>query len=170
MGLDMYLFRKNPKYDTFGEALKADDYGKSEDDCPLQELMYWRKAFDMHRWFEENCERLLFDEKDPLSQYYPVSKAILVELHDYAEKIIGGGVYVYREGEGKRERINLNPEIYRQQLDEFDVNFEKDVVEARLDSSIADGELWHLFYTFDRLEEILPTVGDDETLYYYPSY
>lgn len=63
MGLDMYLYRKKRRndYDTNEDYKTADDV----------ELIYWRKANHIHRWFtqgveEDNCTPIPVAEKDIL--------------------------------------------------------------------------------------------------------
>ena len=63
MGLDMYLFESEKKNATF------DDWEESE------ELIYWRKANAIHRWFVVNVQ----DYKDDC-EIYPVSKEKLEKL------------------------------------------------------------------------------------------
>lgn len=63
MGLDMYLFESEKENATF------DDWEDSK------ELIYWRKANAIHRWFVINVQ----DYKDDC-EIYPVSKEKLEEL------------------------------------------------------------------------------------------
>lgn len=63
MGLDMYLFESEKENATF------DDWAESE------ELIYWRKANAIHRWFVINVQ----DYKDDC-EIYSVSKEKLEEL------------------------------------------------------------------------------------------
>lgn len=63
MGLDMYLFESEKENATFN------DWANSE------ELIYWRKANAIHRWFVINVQ----DYKDDC-EIYPVSKEKLKEL------------------------------------------------------------------------------------------
>lgn len=63
MGLDMYLFESEKENATF------DDWKYSE------ELIYWRKANAIHRWFVVNVQ----DYKDDC-EIYPVSKEKLEKL------------------------------------------------------------------------------------------
>jgi hypothetical protein len=63
MGLDMYLYRKKRRSDY----ATNEDYKQAND----VQLMYWRKANQIHSWFtqgaeEDNCTPIPVTEKDIL--------------------------------------------------------------------------------------------------------
>jgi len=69
MGLDMYLFSTKKNNKSFEKVVFNNNW---ED---FNELVYWRKANHIHKWFVENVQ----DEIDDCG-YYEVSKLQLINL------------------------------------------------------------------------------------------
>lgn len=107
MGLDMYLTRKHyvgNKHRKPEQRLKL-RFPKSEDGVFLpikkdaiktenisyieEEVMYWRKANHIHKWFVDNCQDGI-DE----CQYTYVPRAKLEQLLDLCERVIQGSKLV----------------------------------------------------------------------------
>lgn len=95
MGLDQYLTRKiyiGAKFDhnkiTGNISLKQDGKPISVDlkkvSYIIEEVGYWRKANQIHKWFVDNVQRGVDDR----GEYY-VSKENLKTLHDLCADIIG---------------------------------------------------------------------------------
>ena len=74
MGLDMYLIRKRK---NIKEAIENYDW------YPDDEIAYWRKANQIHKWFVDNIQ----DGNDDCG-YYEVKKEDLQELVDICNRII----------------------------------------------------------------------------------
>lgn len=93
MGLDMYLMGKlycsnysNPKIFESVKKLLPNLIGKKEDDGFIEiekEIIYWRKANQIHNWFVRNAQ----DGKDDCGTYYIV-KEQLEELLNICETIL----------------------------------------------------------------------------------
>jgi hypothetical protein len=90
MGLDMYLTKKThfyeePKSDVnFGELFGAPHIQTSRISCIEEDVCYWRKSNQIHRWFVENCQDGVDDCK-PHSVYIENIKSLLdviVEILD----------------------------------------------------------------------------------------
>lgn len=95
MGLDMYLYRIAGGTKDIAEAIELEnafwktaqyDAGRNEfinDGCErgLDEIAYWRKANQVHKWFMDNCGA---DNCD----YYPVTRSQLSELLTACEYVI----------------------------------------------------------------------------------
>lgn len=178
MGLDMYIYRLNKEGDI-SELLKGEGWWKDVEN--YEELFYWRKFYELDRWLRGEGERIEILNDDPVWKWYVyrITKPTLEALKTLLEQIIDMGVYVYRDGENPRERIKLNHETYRQQLDDADVNWERDeiepIYESRMggldaDCGYSDWYWLHLWNTYDELKEKLPTITDNDVLIYYPSF
>lgn len=80
MGLDMYIHKKNKRNKKeIHQYFEDIDYSKWQQD----EVAYWRKANQIHRWFVENVQ----DGVDNCD-YYKVSKEQLEELLDLCKEIL----------------------------------------------------------------------------------
>lgn len=77
MGLDMYLIRK--KKDVKKEEEKVKEINWSE----VDEIAYWRKANQVHKWFVENVQ----DGTDDCG-YYKVTQDKLQQLVDICNEIL----------------------------------------------------------------------------------
>lgn len=94
MGLDMYLEKRiyiGAQYDHRKISGKIEIY---EDGKPIkvnfknvstisEDVGYWRKANQIHKWFVDNVQ----DGKDDCGEYY-VSEEQLKELYDLCKKVI----------------------------------------------------------------------------------
>ena len=72
MGLDMMLFRRHPR-DTSAQPVAYD----------VEELVYWGKANQVHRWFVKHCQ----NDRDDCKPY-PVSRAQLEDLLTSVKAVI----------------------------------------------------------------------------------
>lgn len=118
MGLDMYLFER-----------KTD-----------AELMYWRKANQIRRWFVEHLND--FDPSDNLGEY-DVSREVLQDLIDDIDYVL------------EDESIERAEEVMPTGSGFFFGNTEYD--EYYFDS---------LRYTRERIQEILDTTSEEDEIYY----
>lgn len=103
MGLDMYLSKKtyvkvwghNKKNNVvsvkFG-GKKRTDIKPERISYVVEEVMYWRKANHIHKWFVENCQKGV----DDCGEYY-VSTEQLTELATLCESVVSKVVV---EGQG----------------------------------------------------------------------
>jgi hypothetical protein len=102
MGLDMYLFKKT--YVKNWEHKGDDNYyipefrKKNGDETFIrpervtyivEEVMYWRKANQIHKWFVDNVQ----DEDDNCGEYY-VSRNQLAELRDLCKQVLESTVLI----------------------------------------------------------------------------
>ena len=118
MGLDMYLFER--KTGT--------------------ELMYWRKANQIRRWFVDHLND--FDPSDNLGQY-DVSREVLQDLIDDIDYVL------------EDESIERAEEVMPTGSGFFFGNTEYD--EYYFDS---------LRYTREQIQEILDTTSEEDEIYY----
>lgn len=118
MGLDMYLFER--KTGT--------------------ELMYWRKANQIRRWFVEHLND--FDPSDNLGKY-DVSREVLQDLIDDIDYVL------------EDESIERAEEVMPTGSGFFFGNTEYD--EYYFDS---------LRYTREQIQEILDTTSEEDEIYY----
>lgn len=118
MGLDMYLFER--KTDT--------------------ELMYWRKANQIRRWFVDHLND--FDPSDNLGKY-DVSREVLQDLIDDIDYVL------------EDESIERAEEVMPTSSGFFFGNTEYD--EYYFDK---------LRYTRERIQEILDTTSEEDEIYY----
>lgn len=81
MGLDMYLYEVVWTGDDLKVELSKPSQGKTRG--ALQELAYWRKAWMIHHWFEENCCQTVSD-----TGYSRIYGAKLIELKELCKKVI----------------------------------------------------------------------------------
>lgn len=83
MGLDMFLCKiKKKKGVTLEEILKSKD-------TELEDMIYWRKANQIHNWFVKNVQNGV-DEGD----IYEVSKEQLQELLKVCQKVYKSSILV----------------------------------------------------------------------------
>ena len=118
MGLDMYLFER--KTDT--------------------ELMYWRKANQIRRWFVDHLND--FDPSDNLGEY-DVSREVLQDLIDDIDYVL------------EDESIERAEEVMPTGSGFFFGNTEYD--EYYFDS---------LRHTREQIQEILDTTSEEDEIYY----
>ena len=108
MGLDMYLYKCES---VSGKHLKRTQH-------TFEEVMYWRKAHDLHRWFIDNCgngetgldmyevssEQLgellercfyLFNHRDKIPDSEFSIETIIDVLNQFEDLDITDGWYVY---------------------------------------------------------------------------
>ena len=105
MGLDMYVNIRNKNTQSKLEAYKAweqkysyeefqrlteeqkEEYRNSEPEYDEnmygKELMYWRKANQIHNWFVQNCQNGVDD-----CEQYAITVADLMKLKELCEKIL----------------------------------------------------------------------------------
>lgn len=105
MGLDMYVNIRHKNTQSKLDAYKAweqkysyeefqrlteeqkEEYRNSEpeydNDMYGKELMYWRKANQIHNWFVQNCQNGVDD-----CEYYSITVADLMKLKELCEKIL----------------------------------------------------------------------------------
>jgi len=90
MGLDMYLTAKrsvskyNPEDAKLSELVSAINFGfPGEIEQVTFEVMYWRKANAIHRWFVEKSQNGI----DNCAEYY-VSTEELAELREVCNKVL----------------------------------------------------------------------------------
>ena len=94
MGLDMYLVAKRFVWNDDDELAAAI---KLAVPCPVSDkpkrieydVMYWRKANQIHNWFVQNVQ----EGNDDCGEYY-VSKEQLAELRDLCQKILDTAILV----------------------------------------------------------------------------
>ena len=79
MGLDMFLYgiEYHSEYDEEDEAFGKKSY------YTLTEVIYWRKANQIHNWFVNNVQNGI----DNCAMYY-VSEIDLIELKEICEKVL----------------------------------------------------------------------------------
>ena len=123
MGLDMYLYKKNPIYSSIVAATMVDRYlpwshGLPEEVQkaietiqPLEEVAYWCKANQIHNFFM-NCggEWAEFPGDDPYDEDHncgmkSISRSTLKVLIGLCEDILDGGFTL----DGKPEVIKVEP-------------------------------------------------------------
>lgn len=158
MGLDMYLVRIKK-----GQEF---DYDDEED------LVYWRKANQIHRWFVENVQN-----GEDKCKPYQVSKEKIEELKNLCEEVLkksklvkgkvvnnqtlknGEWINEYRDGE-----IISNPEIAEELLPTYPGFFFGN-------TDYDEHYLADVRYTKEEFEKILNTLNFDEyDVYYYSSW
>jgi hypothetical protein len=91
MGLDMYLSRKtyvkNWGYDTWKVTVTFEGKPSHIDPAKIayieEEIGYWRKANQIHKWFVDNVQ----EGKDDCGDYY-VSHENLAKLKDICQKVL----------------------------------------------------------------------------------
>lgn len=105
MGLDMYVTIRHKDTQSKLEAYEAweqkysyeefqrlteeqvEEYRNSEPECDAamygNELMYWRKANQIHNWFVQNCQGGVDD-----CGHYAITVADLMKLKELCEKIL----------------------------------------------------------------------------------
>lgn len=145
MGLDMYLIKR--KKDSKNNIWNSNT-----------ELMYWRKANQIHKWFVDNVQDGVDDcgyyevTKEKITELYEICKEVLVKTELADGTIISGyqfknGIKEPIEEEGK---VIVNPEVAEELLPttsgfffgstDYDEYYFRDVEETK-----------------DKLEEILDT-------------
>lgn len=135
MGLDMYLIRRRKK--------------SSEN----EDIMYWRKANAIHRWFVQNVQGGVDDQK-----YYKVKKKQLNELKDKCAYIINNTSY----GPSYEDEVT-NVDVCKETLPTEDGFFF-----GRIDYN--GYYLSHIKYTYDNLEQILKETNFRDYEIYYGSW
>lgn len=83
MGLDMYLYGVKYNYHSRYDDEKWSDGEPKRSYQILEEVIYWRKANQIHYWFVKNVQ----DGDDDCAMYY-VSLDNLNELKEICEKIL----------------------------------------------------------------------------------
>lgn len=162
MGLDMYLIRKK----------KSKNNKKIYDDMEWEEIAYWRKANEIHKWFVDKVQDGVDD-----CRYYLVKKEDIQELIDICNKILRETKLIdalvltrdyYQTKDGTSEHIKEygpgkvidKPEICEELLptqsgfffgdteyDEWyidDIKYTKDRLQAILD--LLDLDKWDIYY------------------------
>ncbi len=99
MGLDMYLMKKK-------KGVKINYEEESYESWKSRQLMYWRKANHIHKWFVDNVQ----DNNDDCG-YYTVSKSKLIELRDTCNKILNSVKLIPTGRTYKVWDINLGKEV-----------------------------------------------------------
>ena len=193
MGLDMYLKRgkKIPKR-SFKDIKKLEDLLSDNDEliaeeykdyifeCGehfhwnsfFQEIVYWRKANQIHQWFVDNVQNGIDD-----CNYYEVSKEQIEELKELCEEVIEKSVL--KEGKIKNGRtyqnnnwediiedgkVIINPEIAQELLP---------TAEGFFFGSTDYDEYYYedLVYTIKKLKKVLDTFDfENEYLVYTSSW
>ncbi len=95
----MYLMKKK-------KGVKINYEEESYESWKSRQLMYWRKANHIHKWFVDNVQ----DNNDDCG-YYTVSKSKLIELRDTCNKILNSVKLIPTGRTYKVWDINLGKEV-----------------------------------------------------------
>lgn len=102
MGLDMYLYEIVWTGDDLKVELSKPSQGQTVG--AFQEIAYWRKAWMIHHWFEENCNTEVIN-----TGYSSVSSSKLKELRELCFKILSTLTSKQRELIRKNEQPDMTP-------------------------------------------------------------
>ena len=155
MGLDMFLTKKK-------KDVEIDIEKETYEDWKSRELLYWRKANAIHKWFVDNIQ----DGKDDCNAY-PVSREKLVELRNICNKILNE---VHLVPSGKTYKVydyKLDKEVEEPEMliDNFELCDELlPTQEGFFFGGTSYDEYYYdqVKYTRDGINEILEKVDFDE--------
>ena len=166
MGLDMYLIRKK----------KSKNNKKTYDDMEWEEIAYWRKANQIHKWFVDNVQDGVDDCRD-----YLVTKEKIQELINICNQILrettltDGKVLLrdyWEKEEGKTEATHIKEYGIGKVIDKPEICEELLPTQSGFFFGSTEYDEWYIDdikYTRDRLQAILDLLDFDKWDIYYSS-
>ena len=180
MGLDMYLSKKSyvKNWDFMSEEEKhkvtIEKNGQPTNIKPErvsyveEQLMYWRKANQIHGWFTTNTKEIVPDVK------YSVTKTDLEVLLETCKKVIE----TLEKSPKKTKKVVggwKNGEEYMVDVETYDSDVVEDILPPTQGFFFGSSEIdeWYkedIMNTIKFLEEELPNSKDDDEFEYYASW